>query len=116
MKKLAIMLFGLAASLAAADYSGVWNGQGAMPSARYGSVPYSAQVTLLQAGTKLQGTFKTGNGSPVPITSGAVAGSQVTFAVGNGAVTAVLTQSGNQLVGKMTSSAGGVVNFVFTKQ
>jgi len=116
MKKLAIMFLACAASLAAADYSGIWNGKGGMASAKYGSVPYTAQLTLLQDGTALKGTFKAGNGAPVPLTSGSVSGTQVTFAIAGGAVTAVLSQSGTQLVGKMTSSGGGVVSFVFTKR
>src|SRR5580698_8416802 len=111
MKKLAIMFLACAASLAAADYSGIWNGKGGMVSAKYGTVPYIAQLTILQDGTALKGTFKAGNGTPVPFTAGSVSGTQVTFAIANGAVTAVLSQSGAQLVGKMTSSSGSVVNF-----
>jgi hypothetical protein len=118
MKKLAIMMFALAASLAAADYSGIYNGKGLAQSTRYpGGVPYKVQVTLLQAGTSLTGTFKVGNGKPVPIVSGTVSGTSITFATGNKAqTTAQLTAAGNELTGKMTSSTGAVYQIAIKKQ
>lgn len=36
MKKLAIMMFTLAASLAAQDLSGIWNGKGGKEDSKYG--------------------------------------------------------------------------------
>jgi len=114
MKKIAIVMFIFATSLVAQSFSGIWNGQGGIVDAKYGSVPTSAQLTLIQDGNSLLGTFKVGNGKPTAISSGSVSGSQVVFAVGP--ATATLTANGNQLVGKMTSSTGKIVNFVFTKQ
>jgi len=117
MKKLAIVLLAFAASLAGqANYSGIWNGKGGVVSAQYNSVPVTAQVTLIQSGTSLQGTFKAGNGKPVPLT-GSISGNQVVFSVGQGAVTANLTaQTARQLTGTMTSNGGQVANMVFTLQ
>ncbi len=117
MKKLAIMMFVLAASLMAQDYSGIWNGKGGKEDARYGLVPRTAQLTLLQAGTSLTGTLKIGNGAPMKITSGTASGTQVTFVITNGSavVTGTLTPSGAQLSGKMTASTGDTFDFVFTK-
>jgi hypothetical protein len=113
MKKFALAALMLAGSLMA-DESGIWNGQGGIVDAKYGSVPTTAQLTLIQDGSSLQGTFKVGNGTPMAITNGSVSGTTVVFAAGP--ATATLTASGNQLVGKMTSSTGKVINFVFTKQ
>ena len=114
MKKLIVVLLSLAVSLAAADCSGIWNGKGGIESAKYGSVPQTAQMTLLQAGSSVTGTLKIGNGSIMKIASGAVSGSTVTFAVGRG--TGTLTQSGAQLSGRLTSSQGQILDIVFTKQ
>ena len=119
MKKLAIMMLAAAASLAAAtDYSGIWTGKGGKEDPRYGSVPAVAQMTLLQSGTSLSGTFKLANGKPVKITSGTVSGGQLTVVLTSpgGQVTGRLTQTGTQLTGKMTSSNGNVYDFVFTKE
>src|ERR1039457_3104717 len=115
MKKLVVVLLSLAASLTAADFSGIWNGKGGIESAKYGSVPQTAQMTLLQAGSSVSGTLKIGNGSILKIASGTVSGSTITFAVGTGG-TATLTQSGSQLQGKLTSSKGQILDIVFTKQ
>lgn len=116
MKRLAIVMLVFAASLAADSYSGIWNGTGGIVNKKYGSVPVRAQLTLILAGSSLQGTFKAGNGRPVPLNSGSVSGNQVVFSIGNGAVTANLTQKGGQLVGTMTSSSGQVANMVFTQK
>lgn len=117
MKKLAIMMFMFASSLAAQSYSGIWNGVGGKVDARYGLVPQTAQMTLLQAGSSLKGTLKIGTGKPVAITSGTVSGTQLTFVIGGsgGQITATLSQSGAQLTGKMTASNGMVFDFVFTQ-
>jgi ABC-type phosphate/phosphonate transport system substrate-binding protein len=117
MKKLAIMMLASALSLAAADYSGIWSGKGGKEDSRYGTVPATAQMTLLQAGSSLSGTIKLGNGKPVKITSGNVSGNHlsVVLAMPNGQVTGSLTQTGAQLAGKMTASNGEVYDFVFTK-
>jgi hypothetical protein len=115
MKKLVVVLLSLAASLAAADYSGTWNGKGGQESAKYGLVPQTAQMTLLQSGSSVSGTMKIGNGQIMKIASGAVSGSTITFAVGAGG-TGTLTQSGAQLQGKLTSSKGEILDMVFTKQ
>jgi diacylglycerol kinase family enzyme len=112
MKKLLVVLLSLAASLLAADYSGIWNGKGGIESAKYGSVPQTAQLTLLQAGSSVSGTLKIGNGAIMKIASGAVSGSTITFAVGGG--TGTLTQSGAQLKGRLTSSKGEILDIVFT--
>ena len=113
MKKLLIVLLSLTAFLAAADYSGIWYGKGGIESAKYGSVPQTAVMTLLQAGTSVSGTLQIGNGPILKISSGTVTGSNITFAVpGN---TANLTQNGVQLQGKLTSSKGDILDIVFTK-
>ncbi len=116
MKKLSIMAFLFVASLGAqTSFSGIWNGSGGIASARYGTVPQTSQMTLLQAGSSVTGTFKLGNGPLVTITSGTVTGSQINIVVGNGIGTGALTANGSQLVGTMTSATGMVVNFVFTQ-
>ena len=115
MKRLVVLLLSLTAFLAAADYSGIWNGKGGIESAKYGSVPQTAQMTLLQAGSSASGTLKLGNGPLWKITSGTVSGSTITFALDNGS-TASLTQSSSQLQGKITSSKGEILDIVFTKQ
>jgi hypothetical protein len=117
MKKSIMIMLALAGSLFAADYSGIWNGKGGIVSAKYGSVPQTAQLTLLQDGSSLQGTFKLNNQKPVPIGSGTVNGTSVTFAIGAGSsqLTAHLAQSGVQLVGTMTTPTGEVFNLAFTK-
>ena len=118
MKKLIIALLALVTSLAASDVSGVWNGKGGIQDVKYGSVPTLGQLTLLQAGSKVTGTFKMGNGNVMPISTGSFDGTQVVFVVtaGTGQITARLTPSANGLTGTMTSSTGKVINFVFTKQ
>jgi hypothetical protein len=115
MQKIVILALAFAASLAAADYSGIWNGKGGIESAKYGSVPWTSQLTLLQAGSSVSGTLKMGNGKPTALTTGSVSGSQITFAIGTGS-TASLTQNGTQLQGKITSSTGDIYDVVFTKQ
>jgi|ERR1035441_3391796 hypothetical protein len=115
MKKLVVVLLSLAACLTAADFSGIWNGKGGIESAKYGSVPQTAQMTIVQAGSSFSGTLKIGNGPIAKIASGTVSGSTVTFAVGNGG-TGTLTQSGAQLTGKLTSTRGEILDIVFTKQ
>jgi hypothetical protein len=115
MKKSAIMMFLLVASLAAqTSYSGIWKGTGGIESTKYGSVPQTAQLTLLQAGSSVTGTIKIGNGQLLTISSGTVSGTTITFAVTGG--TASLSQSGAQLTGKLTSSRGEIFDVVFTQQ
>ena len=116
MKKLAIIALAFAASLGAADYSGIWDGKGGVESSKYGSVPWTSQLTLVQAGSSVSGTLKMGNDQVLPITSGTVSGSQITFVVNSGARTANLTQNGTQLQGTITSSTGEVYDVVFTKE
>ena len=115
MKKLVVLLLSLTTFLAAADYSGIWNGKGGIESAKYGSVPQTAQMTLLHAGSTVSGTLKLGNGAVWKITSGSVSGSAITFALDNGS-TRSLAQSSSQLQGKITSSKGAILDIVFTKQ
>ena len=117
MKKLAIVILAFAASLSAADFSGVWNGTGGKVDSRYGVVPQTAQMTVVQAGSSFTGTLKIGSGKPMQIKSGAVSGTQLTFAIVTGAaqITGSLTQNGTQLSGRMTASNGQTFNFVFTK-
>jgi tetrahydromethanopterin S-methyltransferase subunit A len=115
MKKLVIVAFAFAASLAAqANYSGIYKGVGGMESVKYGSVPATAQMTLLQAGSSISGTLKLGNGTVMKLTSGSISGSQITFAVVGG--TGSLVVKGTQLQGKLTSSKGQILDIVFTKQ
>ncbi len=113
MKKLIVVLLSLAASLTAADYSGIWNGKGGIEDPKYGSVPMTAQITLLQAGTSVSGTLKIGKGPLIPITSGTVSGSTITFAVGSG--TGTLTQNGAQLQGRLTSGTGRIFDVAFAQ-
>ena len=115
MKKLAMIALVFAASLMADDYSGVWKGKGGIEDARYGSVPQTAQLTLVQAGSQISGTLKIGNGKILPLSSGTVSGSQITFAVGNGG-SGTLTVSGASAQGRLTSSTGQVLDIVFNKQ
>jgi hypothetical protein len=121
MKKLVVVLLSLASFLTAqsSSVSGIWNGKGGVEDPKYGSVPMTAQMTLQQAGSSVSGTLKIGNGKIMQITSGAVSGNTITFAVGNGSTTvgsASLTQSGAQLAGKLTSSTGSIFDVVFTQQ
>jgi hypothetical protein len=118
MKKLVIALLALATSLAASDVSGIWSGKGGIQDAKYGSVPTTAQLTLLQAGATVTGTFKMDNGKIMPISTGSIDGNQIVFVVnvGTGQITARFAPIANRLVGRMTSSTGKVIDFVFTKQ
>ena len=115
MKKLIVVLLSMVASLAAADCSGVWAGKGGIESAKYGSVPQTAQMTLLQAGTSVTGTLKIGNGKVMQISSGNVSSLTITFAVGAGTGTLSI-MNGAQLAGKLTSPKGEILDLVFTRQ
>jgi len=115
MKKLTVIALAFAFSLAAADYTGAYSGKGGMQSAKYGSVPQTALLTLLQDGSSVKGTLQIGNGPINQITSGTVSGTQITFAVGTGGGTGVLTQNGAVLQGTLTSSKGAIYNIAFTK-
>jgi hypothetical protein len=114
MKKLAIVAFAFAASLAAADYSGTYDGKGGFEDPKYGSVPSTAQMTLIQSGSSVSGTLKIGNGAIIVLSNGVVSGSQITFAAGKGG-TGSLTVNGAQLQGRLTSSTGKILDIVFTK-
>ena len=114
MKRLLTILLALAATLAAADYSGIWNGTGGIESVKYGSIPMTAQMTLSPSGSSYTGTLKLGNADPVTITSVSVSGSSINIAAGN-AFTASLTQNGTQLSGKVVTSRGEVMDVVFTQ-
>lgn len=118
MKKIAIVMFTLAVSLAAQDLSGIWNGKGGKEDMKYGKVPATAQLTVLQAGTSFHGTLKMNTGKVLQIANGAVSGGELTFVINNGGqqITANLLLTGAQLSGKMTSSSGSIFDFVFTKQ
>lgn len=119
MKKLAITMLTFAASLAAQDFSGIWNGKGGKEDPKYGTVPQTAQMTVLQAGTSFHGTLKLGtNGGLMQITNGTVSGGNLTFTIisGKAQITGNLAASGSQLSGKMTASNGSTFDFVFTKQ
>ncbi len=115
MKKLTVIALAFAFSLAAADYTGAYSGKGGIQSAKYGSVPLTALLTLLQDGSSVKGTLQLGNGPIHQITSGTVSGTQITFAVGTGGGTGVLTQNGAVLQGTLTSSTGAIFNVAFTK-
>ena len=120
MKKLAVMMFILAASLAAQDLSGIWNGKGGKEDPKYGTVPATAQMTVLQAGTSFHGTLKLGGarGAIMQITNGTSSGGHLTFTIVNGKaqITGNLAVNGSHLAGKMTASNGATFDFVFTKQ
>jgi hypothetical protein len=118
MKKLLLIALAVAASLVAqTGYSGIYNGKGIQQSARYpGGVPYTLQITLIQAGESLTGTLKVGNSRPVPIISGTVSGSSLTFATGGKTQsTGQLSASGTQLTGRVTSSTGAVYEVALKK-
>jgi hypothetical protein len=118
MKKSLLTMLALAASLGAAqDYSGIYNGKAVVQSARYpGGVPYTVQITLIQAGTSLTGTLKIGNSKPIPIVSGTASGGSLTFATaGKVQSTAQLTANGNELAGRMTTSVGAVYAVALAK-
>jgi len=119
MKKILLTTLVLAASLAAqtGGYSGIYDGKGIQQSARYpGGVPYSLQITLIQAGESLTGTLKVGNSKPVPIISGTVSGTSLTFATGGKSQsTAQLSAKAGQLTGRVTSSTGVVYEVALTK-
>ena len=119
MIKITMGMLLLAGSLAAQNYAGIWNGQGGKEDAKYGTVPQTAQMTLLQAGSSVSGgSLKLGNFTPLTIVSGSVSGTKLSFVAQtkNGQqITANLTASGGQLTGKMYGSNGTVFDFVFTK-
>jgi hypothetical protein len=119
MKKLLLTMLAFAASLTAADYSGIYNGKAVQPSEKYaGGVPYSLQMTVLQSGQTFTGTFKIGTGKPVPIVSGSVSGSSLTFSmVANSKMqsTAQLSASGDLLTGRITMSTGAVLTVALKK-
>jgi hypothetical protein len=115
MKKLIVLLLILAPCLAAAaNLSGVWNGKGGKEDPKYGMVPVTVQMTLLQAGSSVTGTIKMGNGPIVKISSGSVSGDSVKFAVGNGSGSGSFTLNGSNLSGRLTSSRGDIFDVVFT--
>jgi hypothetical protein len=123
MKRLILMLLAGAASLAAADYTGIWYGKGTIANPRYtGGIPMTVTMTLQQAGNSLQGTLQITNQAPIAIKSGAVSGAQLSFALVNkrgGQITAQLAaNSNNQLAGHMTLTNGQIYNVTFshTKQ
>ena len=60
MKKFAFITLAFAASLVAADVTGAYAGKGSIESTKYGGVPYTAQLTLLQDGSSVSGTLKMG--------------------------------------------------------
>jgi hypothetical protein len=114
MKKLAIAAFAFVTCLTAADNSGIWKGKGGFEDLKYGSVPATAILTLVQAGSTVSGTLKIGNGPLYTLSAGTVSGNQITFAVGKGG-TGSLTLNGTTLQGKLTSSTGKILDIVFTK-
>ena len=118
MRKAFAIAILLAGCLSAADFSGTWNGRGGQQSQKYGLVPHTAQMTIVQSGSTFTGSLKVDNGKVMKIGSGSVSGTNVIFVLSNAAsqITANLAQSGAQLVGKMTSSAGVTYSFVFTKK
>jgi hypothetical protein len=120
MKRLLLCGLLLTWTLAAADVSGIWNGKAAQSSAKYAQIPSSLQVTLLQAGNDVTGTFKVGNSKPIAIKSGTASGSQLSLALqpsGAGLVTATLgLQPSGQITGTMTDSQGNVFTVSLKKQ
>src|SRR5947208_966934 len=120
MKKLLLCGLLFAFTLAASDVSGIWNGKSAQNTTKYGPVRTPVQVTLLQAGTNVTGTFKIDNAKPVAIKTGTASGNQVSISllVGGGKViTANLTLQGtNQLTGNLTDSQGQMYALSLTKQ
>ncbi len=119
MKRLAVMMLAFASSLAAADYSGIWNGKGTVQSARYpGGVPYTVQMTILQAGNSFNGTLKVGNNTPLQVSNGSVSGTGLSFraSLASFQVTGQLSANAGQLSGQMTLSDGTVFTVGFTQQ
>jgi len=115
MKKLTILLLlTLTPYLAAADFSGIWNGKGGKQDAKYGMVPVTVQMTLLQAGTSVTGTLKMGNGPIIQISSGSVSSNALTFVVLNGGGSGSFTWNGSNLSGTLTSSRGDTFDVTFT--
>ncbi len=117
MKKIAILAVAFGTSLlAATSYTGLWSGKGGSVDAKYGTVPQTAKISLLQSGSSITGSVQLGNGKTLPISSGQVSGSQITFAIGQNLGTGSFTASGTQMQGTITSSAGKVINFVLNLQ
>ena len=117
MKKLIVLLvllLTLTPCLAAATLSGIWNGKGGKEDPKYGSVPVTVQMTLLQAGSSVHGTIKMGNGPIIKIPSGSVSGSSVKLVVGDGTGSGSFTLNGSKLSGRLTSSRGEIFDLVFT--
>ena len=119
MKKLATLALLLAGGLSAADFSGIWNGNGSVQDSKYGSLPTTMQMTLLQAGNSLTGTLKVNNAKPAKITSGTVNASNATIVMvspqGHQS-TSQLTINGNQITGRVTTSTGKVYTVLLKKQ
>jgi len=117
MKKLIVLLLTLTPYLAASDLSGIWNGKGGKEDPKYGLVPSTVQMTLLQAGSSVSGTIKVGNGPLIKIPSGSVSGESVKLVVGNAtAGSGTFTWNGsNSLSGRLTSSRGDIFDLVFTR-
>jgi hypothetical protein len=118
MKKLATLALLLAGGLSAADFSGIWDGNGSTPDPKYGNIPVVMQMTLLQAGNNLTGTIKINNAPPTKITSGSVNGSNATIVVvsQNRQSTGQITINGPQIVGRVTTSTGKVYTIVLKKR
>ena len=119
MKKLLFVILAAAVSLSAADYSGVYVGKGAEPSARYGGgVPHTVQMTLRQVGNALQGTVQLDKGPICNITSGSVSGNSINIVVGSNTfrATGQLAVDGNTLTGTMTSTSGMQVTVALVKK
>lgn len=121
MKRLVMTMLVFAAFLAAAgpDYSGIWQGKGAIESTKYpGGIPVAVQLTLMQAGTSVTGMVKVGNMAARYISTGSVIGNQVTFAIQStsGRVTARLAENAGLLKGSMTLTDGEVYDVVFTRK
>jgi hypothetical protein len=118
VKKIALLTLLAAGVLSAANYSGTWNGKGMVQDTKYGGLPHSAQLTLIQSGSSLQGTLKVDNGQPMRINVGSVSDGKISFGVHMQAtqITGQLSDNNGQLTGRLTSSSGQVFAVTFIKQ
>jgi len=119
MKKLLLSVLLLCVpALFADDVTGVWVGKGNKADSKYGMIPADFQIGLTQAGSKISGFVMRDKHDAIKFTSGAIAGNQVTISYSEGAdlFTGQLTVSGNQVAGRLTSTAGEVYIFSATKK
>ena len=119
MKKLLLSAVLLSVSvLFANDVTGLWVGKGSKADIKYGMIPANFQIGITQAGTQITGFVMRDKHDAIKFTSGAISGNQVTisYSEGSNLFTGQLTVSGNQLMGRLTSTSGEVYIFSATKK